>query len=251
MVLKGLNDKLGNLFELYSDLDRVMVGFGWASLPNCCGVLGFGHFEVDGYAFGQNWSLLVQALVDSQGRFLDVSAGWPSILKPDSILRKTRLFSTIDESRELLNGQSFKLSDGHSVPRYILGDACFPLFPWLITPYGNQLNKDESLSSSAMEFNSVHARAMGLVRLAFTRLRAHWQLLSRPWKDECVEYFPFAIFAGCLLHNFLIKCGESISDENPVSPSNELPIYEGEESEKGKMLRDALARHLTRVNSRR
>lgn len=250
-VLKCLNDKLSNLLEFYSDLDRIIVGFGWASLPNCCGVLGFGCFRVDDDALGQSGSLLVQALVDTEGRFLDVSAGWPSMLKPDSILRKSRLFSATGESRKLLNGPNFKLSDGCSIPQYLLGDACFPLLPWLITPYSNQSNKEESFSSSMWEFNSVHNRAMGLVHLAFMRLRAHWQLLARPWKEECMEYFPFAIFAGCLLHNFLIKCGELSLDENLESSPNELPIYEGDESEKGKMIRDALSRHLVQVSLRR
>ncbi|XP_031385691.1 protein ALP1-like [Punica granatum] len=250
-VLKALNDKLGNLLELYSDMDGVIVGFTRASLPNCCGVLGFGKFLVDGDALGRNGSLLVQALVDSEGRFLDLSAGWPGTLKPSSILRKTRLFSAIEESRELLNGPSFELSDGQSIPQYLLGDACYPLLPWLVTPYSNQLNKEESSSSREREFNSVHSRAMGSLRLAFSRLRAKWQLLSRPWKEECIEFFPFAIFAGCLLHNFLIKCGESFSDENPGSSLMELPVYEGEESENGKMIRDALAGHLARVSLRR
>ncbi|PQM42023.1 hypothetical protein Pyn_25598 [Prunus yedoensis var. nudiflora] len=178
-----------------------------------CGVLGFGRFGVGGEVLGPNGSLLVQALVDSEGRFLDVSAGWPSAMKLESIFRQTKLYLGVEESRDLLNGPVYELGNGKAIPQYILGDSCFPLLPWLLTPY---IRSDEADSFGSLEkaFNSVHSRAMGLVDTAFGRVRARWQLLSRQWKEECVEFLPFVIVTGCLLHNFLIKCSEPMPDDN-------------------------------------
>lgn len=241
-----VTDKLGHMFEFRSDIARIVVGFGWISLPNCCGVLGFGRFGVDGELLGKDGALMVQALVDSEGRFLDVSAGWSSKLKPDMILHQSALFSSVEESRELLNGPSFKLNDGNLIPQYILGDSCLPLLPWLLTPYVRSKEED-SLSSSEQAFNFVHGRSMGLVSTAFYRVRARWQLLAKQWKEECIEFFPFVIITGCLLHNFLIKCGETLPKENArISKDAELPIYQGKMNESGQRIRDALATHLTR-----
>lgn len=224
------------------------MGFGWISLPNCCGVLGFGRFGIDGEVLGENGSVLVQAMVDTEGRFLDVSAGWPSTLRPEAILHQTKLYLGVEESRELLSGPSYLLSDGNSIPQYILGDSGFPLLPWLLTPYANT---DEEPCSSSMEkaFNSVHSRAMALVGTAFGRLRTRWQLLSKQWKEECMEFLPFVVVTGCLLHNFLIKCSEPMPDDEKLEClKEELPVCNGEINESGKRIRDSIANHLNRVS---
>ncbi|KAL5862138.1 hypothetical protein ACOSQ3_003423 [Xanthoceras sorbifolium] len=250
-VCKAINENLGNLVEFRENLERIVVGFGWISLPNCCGVLGFGRFDVDGELLGGNGSLLVQALVDSEGRFLDISAGWPSRMKPESILYQTKLFIGVEESRELLNGPVYELGDGNYIPQYILGDCCFPLMPWLITPYVRN-NEEDSFSSAEKEFNVVHSRAMGLVGNAFGRVKSRWQLLGRRWKEECIEFLPYVIVTGCLLHNFLIKFSEPLPDDDVgCLKEEEFPIFEGEVDETGRGIRDFLAEHLSRVSLRR
>ncbi|XP_027066544.1 protein ALP1-like [Coffea arabica] len=250
-VCKAINENLGHLFEFKSDINRIIVGFGWISLPNCCGVLGLEKFKLDGDLLGENGSLVVQALVDSEGRFLDVSAGWPSTLTPEKVLRQSKLLSGVEETKEYLNGPSFELSDGNSIPQYILGDSCFPLLPWLLTPY-KKLDENAGLNSSEMAFNSVHSSGMELVRMAFGRVRKRWKLVAKKWSEQCVEAFPFVIVTCCLLHNFLIKCSEAVQDEDAeCSRDQEFPVFDGEVDESGKRIRDALASHLSRANERR
>lgn len=221
------------------------MGFGWISLPNCCGVLGFDRFKVEGNLFGENGYVLVQAVVDSEGRFVDVSAGWPSNVKPESILRQSEFYSRVEESKELLNGPAFKLKDGDLIPQYILGESCFPVLPWLITPFA----EIDDMDSSCRTFNSVHKGAMELVGTAFGRVRYQWQLLTKEWKEGCVEALPFVIVACCLLHNFLIKCSEPLPDNNvDYSRDFVLPAFEGEVDERGSRIRVALGAHLSRVS---
>ncbi|XP_060171959.1 protein ALP1-like [Lycium barbarum] len=246
-VCKAINENLGHLFELKSDINRVIVGFGWISLPNCCGVLGIEKFELDGDLMGENGFLLVQALVDSEGRFLDVSAGWPGSMKPENVLRKSKLYLGVEESKEYLNGPSFELNDGNSIPQYILGDSCFPLLPWVLTPYKGSNEED----GTEMAFNSVHRKGMQLVGTAFGRVREKWKLLAKKWNEQCLEAFPFVIVTCCLLHNFLIKCSEAVADETKDYPRNEeFLVFDGEVDESGKKTRDALASHLFRVSQR-
>ncbi|KAJ6372639.1 hypothetical protein OIU76_027035 [Salix suchowensis] len=187
-VCKAVNDKLGDLFEFRRDLERIVAGFGWISLPNCCGALGFGRFGVDGEIFGRNGSILVQALVDSEGRFLDISAG-----------------------------------------------------------------EQDSFGSAEREFNVAHSRAMELVSTAFGRVKARWQLLARSWKEDSLEFFPFVIVMGCVLHNFLIKWGEPLPEESVGGclKEEELLVFEGEGDETGQTIRDALAQHLSLASMRK
>lgn len=219
------------------------MGFGWVSLPNCCGVLGVEKFELEGR------SLLVQALVDSEGRFLDVSSGWPGCTKPEDVLKKSKLFSGIEDSKEYLNGPSFELNSGNSIPQYILGDSCYPLLPWLLTPFSD---KNKKLSSSEAAFNEVHSRGIELVETAFAKVKKRWKLVGKIWKEQCVEVFPFVIVACCLLHNFLIKCSEVLPEENAEAGCKERKFLEfnGDDTESGKGIRDALASHLNRVSQR-
>lgn len=241
-------ENLGHLFEFNSDINRIIVGFGWISLPNCCGVLGLEKFELEGDLMGENGCLLVQALVDSEGRFLDVSAGWPGCLKPEDVLKRSKIFAGIEESKEYLNGPSFQLDSGNSVPQYILGDSCYPLLPWLLTPYGH---KNKELGYSEMAFNEVHCKGMELVGTAFAKVKKRWKLVGTKWNEQCIEAFPFVIVACCLLHNFLIKCSEVLPEENAEGyKGGEFLEFEGEDSESGKTIRDALASHLSRVSQR-
>lgn len=98
--------------------------------------------------------------------------------------------------KRVINGPCYKLGDGYSVLQYILDNSCFPLLPWLITPYLRPNEERDSLNLPKKEFNAVHSQAMGLIEMAFGRVRASWQFLSKRWKERCVEYLPFVIVTG-------------------------------------------------------
>ncbi|CAI9772417.1 unnamed protein product [Fraxinus pennsylvanica] len=186
--------------------------------------------------------LLVQALVDSEGRFLDVSAGWPGGKKLGDILKKSKLFTGIEDSK-YLNGQPFEQNNGNSIPQYILGNSDCPLLSWLLTSFSE---KNGELSSIELAFNKVHSRAMDLVGTAFANVKKRWKVVWKKWNRQCVEAFPFVIVSCCLLHNFLIKCSEVMPDENAELRRNiELPEFDGEDDEGGKKTCDALASHLS------
>ncbi|XP_057719544.1 protein ALP1-like [Arachis stenosperma] len=215
--------------------------------------MGLEKFAIKRKILGEDGFLMVLALVDSKGRLLDVSAKWPSTLKPKTDLRQSKLFLEVEKFRKLLQGPSYKLSNGSLTPQYVLGDLCYPLLPWLLTPY-NRMNDKDSFGSAKRAFNCAHAREMRLVGDAFGRLRVRWQLLSdsRKWKGECVEYLPYVIVTCCLLHNFLIKSNEPM-------PVKEVRIVEKERADdvasdgvvdqNAIRIRDALAMHLSRSHT--
>jgi hypothetical protein len=172
----------------------VVAGFCALSLPNCCGALGYARL-------GE--AAIAQALVDADGRFLDLSVGWDPSMAPAEILPRTKLYTS--QAIVLANAPQGELIGG-SVPRYFLGPVCCPLLPWLVTPYMDT-GATDGLSKESI-FSRVRAQGMQVRKIAFGLVRARWRLLDECWKGECQEALPYVVVAGVLLHNFLIKCGE-------------------------------------------
>uniref|UniRef100_J3M1Y4 DDE Tnp4 domain-containing protein n=1 Tax=Oryza brachyantha TaxID=4533 RepID=J3M1Y4_ORYBR len=160
---------------------------------------------------------------------------------PAEILPRTKLYSS--QSLVLANAPHGELIGG-SVPRYFLGPACCPMLPWLVTPYNDMDAKDDMSKESI--FNHVHSHGMRLVRNAFAHVRSRWRLLDECWKGECQEALPYVVVAGCLLHNFLIKCDEPAPEEvQRCAAAEQFPDFEGEKDKEGERIRDVLAAHLS------
>ncbi|XP_022684298.1 protein ANTAGONIST OF LIKE HETEROCHROMATIN PROTEIN 1-like [Setaria italica] len=237
-VCRAIADRLAMLLDLAAPdrIARAVPGFCALSLPNCCGALGYARF-------GE--AAIAQALVDADGRFLDVSIGWDPEMAPAEILPRTKLYTS--QSIVLANAPQGELIGG-SVPRYFLGPACCPLLPWLVTPYKHGNATDDLLSKESI-FNHVHAHGLQVVKSAFGHVRARWRLLEECWKGECQEALPYVVVAGCLLHNFLIKCGEPMPEEiQGNADADEFVDFEGEKDKEGERIRDVLAAHLSLVS---
>lgn len=238
---KAAADRLAHLFELSSDADRVVQGFNWMTLPSCCGVVSYSRFPLRNSSSNSNSSasssssssVVAQCVIDSEGRFLDVSAGWPGSMSPVEILARTKLYS----SRPMVLG-----IEG----RYFLGGACCPLLPWLLTPF-----KGASGDPREAVFNTVHARGMELATRAFARVRARWRLLGTEWKEECAEALPYVVVAACLLHNYLIKCSEPLPAAEDGGWGMDwcagFEDYTGPEDERGEKVRNVLASCMSQV----
>nr|CAB3485948.1 unnamed protein product [Digitaria exilis] len=236
-VCRAIADRLAVLLDLAAPdrIARAVPGFCALSLPNCCGALGYARF---GEA-----AATAQALVDADGRFLDVSVGWDTEMAPAEILPRTKLYTS--QAIVLANAPQGELMGG-SVPRYFLGPASCPLLPWLVTPYSH-VDATDDLSKESI-FNHVHAHGMQVVKNAFGHVRARWRLLEECWKGECQEALPYVVVAGCLLHNFLIKCGEPMPEETQGNAADEFGDFEGGKDKEGERIRDVLAAHLSLVS---
>ncbi|CAL5070353.1 unnamed protein product [Urochloa decumbens] len=237
-VCRAIAERLAVLLDLAAPdrIARAVPGFCALALPNCCGALGYARF---GEA-----AAVAQALVDADGRFLDVSVGWDTELAPAQILPRTKLCTS--QAIVLANAPQGELIGG-SVPRYFLGPASCPLLPWLVTPY-NHVDATDDLSKESI-FNHVHAHGMQVVKNAFGHVRARWKLLDECWKGECQEALPYVVVAGCLLHNFLNRCGEPMPEEiQGNADADDFADFEGDKDKEGERIRDVLAAHLSLVS---
>lgn len=239
-VCRALEDHLSHLFEFPSSpeaLHAVIDKFESIHMPNCCGVIGYTRFDPQGPQ-----SVVMQGLVDSDARFLDISVGWHGSFTPTLILPRTRLYTRVESTGELLHGHAAKLMNFILMPQYIIGDRSCPLYPWLLTPYYASDGPALPLTPAQELFNSVHEYARSAIWRAFGMLKSQWQLLTVRQRGDSIAFLPHIIVAACVLHNFLINSGEPMPDVQEVT-ENDFP-FAHERNEVAESVRDALASHI-------
>uniref|UniRef100_K7EX09 DDE Tnp4 domain-containing protein n=1 Tax=Pelodiscus sinensis TaxID=13735 RepID=K7EX09_PELSI len=145
-------------------------------------------------------SIVLQALVDHRGHFLDVYVGWSVRAHDSRILRNSGLFhrpkaGTYFPRWELTVGDV-------PMPIYVVGDAAYSLLPWLMW------SSTEWLDQNRARFNDRLNRAHNHVECTFGRLKAHfWCLLTRLKMGERNAMEVLA--ACCVLHNLVEQSGEA------------------------------------------
>ncbi|KAF7112005.1 hypothetical protein CFC21_111948 [Triticum aestivum] len=201
-------------------------------LPNCCGVVHTYHitFGSQNPDHEENDVVLMQAIVDSDMRLMEFWFGGDLL---ESI-----------EKYAWLNGGKVKLSDGSEVGEYIIGDAGYPLRPWLLTRY--QLENGLSLSESKVEFNRRHSAATAVAGRSLTRLKDTWKWLQgEGWHPNNRRVMNRIVGACCMLHNIVIDLE---GDEGASMPSGQEDIYAEKAwklaDEDAVRVRDALSQHL-------
>uniref|UniRef100_A0A3P8RPE8 DDE Tnp4 domain-containing protein n=1 Tax=Amphiprion percula TaxID=161767 RepID=A0A3P8RPE8_AMPPE len=178
-------------------LDDTIRGFRQRRYPQCAGAIGGTHIPIapprdnpEHYLNRRGWhSVILQAVVDHDVRFTDVYAGWPG-----STMR--RVF------------QKSLLSDGVEIPLHLIGDASFPLKPWLMKGYGER----HQLSPEQRRFTFALASARSVVDAAFARLKGRWRCLLKK-SDIDVSMMPRVVAACCVLHNVCQQRGDGFLPE--------------------------------------
>ncbi|XP_024310909.1 uncharacterized protein LOC100827806 isoform X2 [Brachypodium distachyon] len=211
-------------------------------LPNCCGVVHTDHitFESQNSDHEVNAGMLMQAVVDTDMRFTNIWLGSSSNMNQSSILHDSVLFKHCEKDT-WLNGSKLNLSDGRQVGEYIIGDAGFPLLPWLLTSF-----QENDLSDYQVEFNRRHSQAMTItLTKALAKLKDTWKFLhGGVWRPENQFEPMWVIYACCMLHNIVIdkECGTGMGSYQKVNYSQQVHQLVDEDPV---MVRDVLSQHLT------
>lgn len=192
--------------------------------PNCCGAIDTTHIvmvlssseaRTDVWLDRENnHSMILQAVVGPDMKFLDVVAGWPGKMDDTTVLRSST-FGEMCENGERLNGAKIKLSDGNELGEYIVGGSSFPMLPWLLTPF-----RGKNLLEAEAEFNKRHLVTRMVAQRALARLKEKWRIIKgimwRPDKNK----LPRIILVCCILHNIAIEMGDQTIDAVPMSSSD-------------------------------
>ena len=109
--------------------------------PQCFGAIDGSHIPIiapkDSHADYYNrkgfYSIVLQALVDHQYRFLNVYTGWPGSVHDARVLSNSEVYAR-GEAGTLMPSHVRTLG-GAPVPVVIIGDPAYPLLPWLMKAY--------------------------------------------------------------------------------------------------------------------
>jgi hypothetical protein len=175
-------------------------------LPNCCGAIDTTHILMCSSAQPNSrvWldkenknSMVLQAVVDADMRFRDIVSGWPGSLDDSCILRTSGFYKLCEKGVRL--GKQMELPGGSVVREYVVGDASYPLLPWLMTPY-----QEQDLPGAKAEFNKRHKAATTVVENALATLKGRWRVIQGElWRPD-KHRLPRIIFVCCLITNIII-----------------------------------------------
>uniref|UniRef100_A0A8C3IAC3 Putative nuclease HARBI1 n=1 Tax=Chrysemys picta bellii TaxID=8478 RepID=A0A8C3IAC3_CHRPI len=209
-VCKAINRILLRRTVTLCNVQEIVDGFAKMGFPNCGGAIDGTHIPIltpphlgSEYVNRKGYfSMVLQALVDHRGRFIDINTGWPGKVHDARIFRNTWLFRKT-EARTFFPERKITVGE-IEMPILILGDPAYPLMPWLMKPYTG------SLDSSKERFNYRLSCCRTTVECAFGRLKARWRSLYGKL-DLAENSIPAVISACCALHNICEGKGESFT----------------------------------------
>ena len=188
--------------------------------PQCIGAIDGTHIPIiapkehplDYYNRKGYHSLLMQALVDDEYRFLNVNTGWPGSVHDARMLSNSKLFQKCEAGTFLPRWEESLGTT--TVPLLILGDPAYPLRPWLMKPFS-----DTGLTPRQRKFNYQLSRSRVVVENAFGRLKGRWRTLMKRI-DNDIKYVPTLVMACCVLHNLCELHGDQCEDDWLVETSS-------------------------------
>ena len=186
------------------------------------------------------YSIVMQAVVDFRGYFMDIYLGWPGKVHDARIFANSTFYHK-GQTGTLLPDWQRQLS-GVEVPLVILGDPAYPVLPWLMKAYPEH----SGMSAQQKLFNYRLSRARMVVENAFGRLKGRWRCLLKR-NDSLLPNVILITTACVVLHNicetFRDDCLEewTVTDDNTLS----IPATTGQStSSASNVIRDAIASYI-------
>lgn len=142
-------------------------------------------------------SITLQGICDSRLRFLDVYTGVPSKIHDSRILK----LSFIGKDLPYICSPNY----------HLLGDSAYPIREYLLTPFRDYGNLDESQKNYNLQFCRTRVK----IENAFGALKCRFRQLLR-LDFHNVETMAQFIIATCVLHNVCID-RDDFCDEEEIS----------------------------------
>ena len=159
----------------------------------------------DYFNYKHFYSLNVQAVCDFKGTFMNVECMWPGSVHDAKVFANSFINKALCNKKIPIIYQT--ISQNHiMVPNYLISDPAYPLIPYCMKEYTCCRNNEEVI------FNAMLRSARNPIECAFGRLKARWQILTKPITLK-IEHVPFIIYACFVLHNLCEHHKVNIDDE--------------------------------------
>ncbi|CAN6554987.1 hypothetical protein ACFX13_003207 [Malus domestica] len=223
------------------------------SLPNMCGAIDGSPIKLHKHNLPGNYkcrygypSVLLEVVADHKKIFWDVCVKAPGGTDDATHFRDSLLYNKLtsgDVWEKIINVR------GHHVRPYIVGDWCYPLMSFMLTPFspnGMGTPAQNLFDGMLMKGRSAVVEAIGL-------LKGRWKILQD--LNVGINHVPQTIVACCVLHNLCQIAREPEPELWKDPDESGLPprVLESEKDSYyyGESLRQALADDLhQRLSSR-
>ncbi|KAK3909435.1 Protein ANTAGONIST OF LIKE HETEROCHROMATIN PROTEIN 1 [Frankliniella fusca] len=198
------------------EIQRVSLAFQEkAGIANIIGAIDGSHIEIQQPVGGgreyfnrkQHYSIVLQAVVDSDMKFTNVHCGDPGSFHDSRILRRSELYQVGQRDvQALFPNDTFLLGDKGYVG---LGHQ------WIVTPFkdnGNLLPEQTDFNRRVSSTRVVVEQAFGIMKKRFAKLK---KLEMRDM--ECMVRI---VLACCTLHNICISNGD-LGENLPDAPDDD------------------------------
>jgi hypothetical protein len=210
------------------------------NFPHVVGCLHGKHFRSIFFNYKKYFSVVLQALVDANYKFITVDIGGFGKQGDGGTFLASDLFNFIDGKRIIFPEPDFFPHSNVTSPYVMLGDEAYPLLPYLMKPY-----ERNSLTERRRNFNERLSRARKTVECAFGILYAKWRVISKAIETE-VQLADKIVKCICVLHNTIIEKEEFERHVTDVTIQRKSVTWErrGRLPTEAKNIRDLFAMHL-------
>ncbi|XP_067633157.1 putative nuclease HARBI1 isoform X1 [Eurosta solidaginis] len=163
------------------------------------------------------YSIVVQAVVDCNKKFIDITCGEPGSLHDYRVLRRSKLFEDAESHYEEMFPNS----------HFIIGDSAYPSNKWIVSPFKDYGN----LNDAQRKFNEILSSTRMVVENAFGLLKGRFRRLLMFTEQTDLKMITNIVVSVCVLHNICISF-DDLYDMNEQS-TDTLFATENERDESG------------------
>lgn len=207
------------------------------NMPNCVGALNGKHVNITCppnsgsmfYNYKGQYSIVLLGVCDANYTFTAVDVGAYGSQSDGGVFRASKLKESILNNNLGIPGNRTLPNSDITFPHYFVGDAAFPLTPYLMRPYPGK-----NLDDKKENFNKRLSRARRTIENAFGILTVRWRIL-RNTLSMAPENAKKIVKASVVLHNYL-----KLSDSTYLTPED-VDRYDGENAVDGSWRSEANA----------
>lgn len=201
------------------DALSIILGFqGKSRFPKVLGAIDGSHIEItapkenaSSYINRKGFhSVVLQAVCDHEMRFLHCSVGEAGSVHDARVLRRSEVYG-------MLNSDHFPL-DSH-----LVGDAAYPIGPYLMTPYRD----NGHLTAKESRYNVQLSKARVTIERAFGLLKGRFRRLFRV-ETRRPDIIVTIIIVACIFHNACLMWGDTFEEPPVADRQDETSVPEDE-----------------------